>query len=362
MRKIHHLSWPRTFQKETSVNEGIDSKAVTLRYYDLDIFRRELGEACRRDPGNLEGRYLRKVDLKDAYRHVVVERQDARLLGYFWPKYGYLYETQLSFGGKSAPFLFGLIAEGFEWTLKSLGVSCNHYLDDSFGCLTGDILPVTFLAFVNEVAGVLGLSTAPHKTLSGSVLDILGITLDCVKSIAYIGEAKLSRIRALIEAVQASTDLVQIQSLTGSLVFVTRVCVIGKAFLRRLFDQVTICVQSPFQRRRLTQDAKRELLWWKATLQGYEAIRYLTDDPSVMPVIQVWSDVSGTLGIGGHLEGHEDEFSERIPARHAAKDIMFKKALAVLGCVDRWKGRMHRKLVVFNDDNQALVAALNKGG
>jgi hypothetical protein len=361
-RMIHHLSWPKRSRTDSSVNVGIDSGAVTLHYSDIEVQLRALGAAARRDPENLEGRYLWKVDLKDAYRHVVVEQRDARLLGYFWPKYGYLYETQLSFGGKSAPFLFNLVAEGFEWVLKSMGVSCDHYLDDSFGWNTSAIPPKPFLAFVNSVAGILGLSTAPHKTMSGPVVEVLGITIDCTRAICYVREEKLARIRGLIESVTRSTDLAQVQSLAGSLVFLTRVCVVGKAFIRRLFDQVTICMASPFQRRRLTQDAKRELRWWRDMLQGYQAVRYLTDDPAFLPVINVWSDASGLLGIGGHLEGNADEFSERIPARHSAKDIMFKEALAVLRCVDRWKARMHRKLVVFNVDNQALVAALNKGG
>jgi hypothetical protein len=361
-RSIHHLSAPRNSRTDSSVNQGISSEAVTLRYSGLDRMMREIGRAARVDPHNVKGRTLWKVDLKDAYRHVVVEKRDARLLGYFWPTFGFLYETQLSFGGKSAPFLFNLVAEGFEWILRSFGVACDHYLDDTFGWVSGSISAPALLSFVTAVASNLGLTTAPHKTMSGPVLEILGITMDCHRAVAYIAVEKLARIQALIDGVKRSTDLAQIQSLTGSLVFVTRVCQQGKAFLRRLFDQVTACLESPFQRRRLSQDAKRELRWWKETLCGYQAVRYLTDDPSFLPQILVWSDASGTLGIGGHLAGLEDQFSERIPAKHVKKDIMFKEALAVLRCVERWLPRLERKMVIFNVDNQALVAALNKGG
>lgn len=361
-RSIHHLSAPRNSRTDSSVNEGISSEAVTIGYSGLERMFRELGAAARADPRNLDRRTLWKVDLKDAYRHVVVEQRDARLLGYFWPTYGFLYETQLSFGGKSAPFLFNLFAKGFEWVLRSFGVDCDHYLDDTLCWVSQGLSAPALLTFVSDVASQLGLTTAPHKTLSGPVLEVLGITIDCHRAIAYIGEEKLDKIRALIDGIGRSTDLTQIQSLTGSLVFVTRVCVQGKAFLRRLFDQVTACMESPFQRRRLSQDAKRELRWWKETLSGYQATRYLTDDPVFLPQIQVWSDASGTLGIGGHLAHLEDQFSERIPAKHSNKDIMFKEALAVLRCVERWSPRMERRLVVFNVDNQALVAALNKGG
>lgn len=75
----------------------------------------------------------------------------------------------------------------------------------------------------------------------------------------------------------------------------------------------------------------------------------------------MWSDASGALGIEGHLDGPEN-FAERIPEKHMGKDIMFKEALAVLTCVEKWKHPFHRRLVVFHVDNQALAAAINKGG
>jgi hypothetical protein len=362
-RTIHHLSWPRLPSRGESVNSGICSEAVTLRYYDLGDWMQELGKGSRRDPLNDDGRVLWKVDLREAYRHVVVDRDDARLLGYFWPGQGYLYEAQLSFGGKPAPFLFNLVAEAFEWILRSFGVTCDHYLDDTFGWVTKDVACPALLEFVTSVAQALGLSTAPNKTLSGSTLEILGITFDCNKGIAYIGEGKLSRIRALLDALGESTSLQQIQSLAGSLVFVTRVCVLGRAFLRRIFDQVAICLGSRLPRRRIAEDTPREIDWWRTTLTGMRAVRYLADDPAFLTEIHVWSDASGRLGIGGHLEGAGigEEFSERLPTQHQQKDIMFKEAFAVLRCVQLWKHKMHRKLVVFHVDNQALVSALHRG-
>lgn len=279
----------------------------------------------------------------------------------FWPGLGYLYETQLSFGGRLAPFIFNLIAEGFEWILRSFGLKCQHYLDDSFGWLHKTYDAERVVSFVTGVAGHLGLATAPHKTCLGPVVEVLGVTIDCDQGIAYIAKEKLERIRSQIREMENSTDLAQIQSLTGSLVFVTRVCTVGKAFLRRLFDQIKVCEAYPFSRRRLTQDARRELRWWKDTLLTFDAVRYLADDPDFMPELHVWSDASGSLGVGGHLEGQADEFSERIPAKHQNKDIIFKEALAVLRCVDLWSTRMHRHHVIFHVDNQALVAALNRG-
>lgn len=73
-RTIHHLSWPRKGGREMSVNAGIDSELVTLRYYNLDEMLRELGRQGREDPHNRRGRVLWKVDLKDAYFGMVSVR------------------------------------------------------------------------------------------------------------------------------------------------------------------------------------------------------------------------------------------------------------------------------------------------
>lgn len=360
-RTIHHLSYPRSSTRRESVNDGIDGHLVSLRYYDLDEMLRELGAATRSDPGNTAGRALWKVDLKDAYRHVVVEQGDARLLGYFWPGVGYVYETQLSFGGRSAPFIFNLVAEGFEWILRSFGLDCHHYLDDSFGWVDQGRKAQEVADFVRKTASALGLTVAAHKTVTGPEVEVLGIVIDCDKGTAFISDDKRVRLVRQIEQLGESATLLEIQSLAGSLVFVTKVCVIGKAFLRRLFDQVRICQDRPTRRWRVTLDTKRELKWWKETFSGPLPIRHLADDPAFMSQLHVWSDASGTLGIGGHLEAEKDEFSERIPQKHESKTILFKEALAVLRCVELWARKMLRRQVVFHVDNQALVAALNKG-
>jgi hypothetical protein len=192
-------------------------------------------------------------------------------------------------------------------------------------------------------------------------LEVLGITIDAGLGVAYISDDKRARILAQLEDAERSTDVLQIHSLAGSLVFVTRVCLVGRAFLRRIFDQIRACQRNPFDRKRLSQGAKREIEWWRTTLRGYRGVRYLADDPAFMTELHVWSDASGTNGIGGHLEGASDEFSERIAVRHSAKDILFKEALAVLRCIELWGDRMPHKLIILHVDNQALVAALNQG-
>jgi hypothetical protein len=90
-RMIHHLSYPGHSKIDNSVNRGIDSDAVTLKYFDLTTMLVELGSAIRKDPPNIRKRTLWKVHPKDAHRHMVVEHNDHRLLGFYWPEVGHVY-------------------------------------------------------------------------------------------------------------------------------------------------------------------------------------------------------------------------------------------------------------------------------
>jgi hypothetical protein len=140
-----------------------------------------------------------------------------------------------------------------------MGLDCQHYLDDSFGFLQEGVNVNGVLELLRQVAISLGLRTGLQKTLSGSVVEVLGVTVDCDQGIAYISQDKLAGVKEQVDKAERSTILIEIQSLIGSLVFVTRVCQVGRACLRRSLDRVQLCKRNPFMRRRLGQDAKREL-------------------------------------------------------------------------------------------------------
>ncbi|KAJ6552939.1 hypothetical protein B0H19DRAFT_913833, partial [Mycena capillaripes] len=107
-RTIHHLSYP----EGDSINDGISSSAVTLAYTTLDsLFRRlrVLG------PGAL----IWKMDLKRAFRHILICPDDTVLYGFFFEGVGYV-DLRLPFGSRSSPFTFNLFAEALHWISERL--------------------------------------------------------------------------------------------------------------------------------------------------------------------------------------------------------------------------------------------------
>lgn len=74
IRVIHDLSWP----PGKSVNDFIDPEQCRLQYATID----EVVENCRKlGPGPV---YMAKLDLKEAFKHIVVRPSDWHLLGSTW--------------------------------------------------------------------------------------------------------------------------------------------------------------------------------------------------------------------------------------------------------------------------------------
>ena len=76
------------------------------------------------------GALLAKLDVKSAYRLILVHPLDRPLLGIEWQGSVYV-DGMLPFGLHSAPKIFTAIVDVLEWILRSQGVvHVNHYLDD----------------------------------------------------------------------------------------------------------------------------------------------------------------------------------------------------------------------------------------
>ena len=356
-RVIHHLSHPR--KRHTSVNDGIASELVTLTYETLEpLFAEASAYAQRGQPMEIW-----KVDFADAFRHVVTCCADCGLNGCIWEGDRWV-DSALPFGLRSSPFLFNLFSEAFHWILESIGVRhVHHYLDDFFGLAPRGQSQST-IKVVLEACRILGWQISPNKVAFGPSLPLLGVLIDLDQGIASITTERRAILFRDISRIlnKGSASRLTLQSMAGSLLFVTRVCPTGRAFLRRLFDAASLHQQgSAFQHWRLPPPCKDELLWWRSTLQTWDGTHLF-----LQPVhaIEVWTDASGEKGFGGHLGPREsclEAFSERLPKRHRDKDIQFKEALAVLHACNLWSHDWSGCRVTFRIDNEAVFWALRTG-
>ena len=105
-----------------SINDFIDPNSYTLSHCLVDDAYTIIDDLSI-------GALLSKIDLKNAFRSILVRQSDWNLLGIHW-KDKYYIDTCLLSGLWSAPFLFNQLADAIHWILEQqYGVHhLLHYL------------------------------------------------------------------------------------------------------------------------------------------------------------------------------------------------------------------------------------------
>jgi hypothetical protein len=348
-RLINHLSWP----EGSSVNDGIPDSEGKIRYEGFESalqLVRTFGQ----------GTLLAKLDLQDAFRHIPVRPQDWPLLGFHWESQFY-YAVVLMFGIKSAPYIFNLFAEALHWIIKRhIPGDLRHYLDDFLPAFP----PSTPLATANsavqwckDLGTQLGFRFQDSKTiLPCTKLEFVGLEIDTVAMEARLPLDKLDFLRELLDGwlSKRSVGLRELQELVGFLQFTCQVIPHSRAFIRRLIN-FSMTFRSPFTVRRVPAYALADIMWWHTFAFAWNGIRLITP---FYPTVHVYTDASGTKGIGGILGSLW--FSSRVPRRFRKRDIQFKEIYAVLQAILRWGHLWRHHHVVFHVDNEAIVDAITK--
>lgn len=118
-RLILDLSFPQG----ASVNDGIAPDVCHVQLASVDDAVQLILEFG-------VNAYMAKLDIRQAYRNVLVHPQDRWLLGMHWQGQHYV-DTVLPFGLRSAPKIFCTISDGLEWVLHQRGVvHLVKYIDD----------------------------------------------------------------------------------------------------------------------------------------------------------------------------------------------------------------------------------------
>lgn len=304
------------------------------------------------------GSLLAKLDLKDAFRHIPVRPADWNLLGYSWQGQFY-YDVVLTFGLKSAPYIFNLFAEALHWIIsRHIPATLKHYLDDFlpvFSPRTPVHMANAAIEWIMGLGSTLGLSFQPEKTVWPTTrLEFLGLTLDTDLMQASLPPDKLEYLQELTSlwASRARCSLHDLQELTGFLQFASQVIPVSRAFIRRLID-FSATFTSPFQRRRVPAAARRDIWWWDHFASSWNGIQLIQP---TRKTLYVYTDASGKKGMGGIFGNLW--FSARVARRYRHFDIQVKEIAAVLEAVLRWGSAFRGCHVIFHVDNEAIVSAL----
>ena len=362
-RRIHHLSHP----EGGSVNDHIPSHYASIRYITVD----DIFDLVARG-----GRHclIVKKDIKDAFRIIPIAVEQRWLFGFEW-KDSYYHEACLPFGLATAPALFNLFAEAFEWMLKHLlqWSATTHYLDDFIRIVPCELASTLIQGEKDyiDLTNTLGIPRNPSKDRCGTTVEVLGIEIDTSRFEARLPADKLQRAVTTTAAClnQPTLSLKAAQQLGGFLNFCCKVVRIGRAFMSSLWEFIAAFSTSRSVQRRVNFCLREDIRWWHTTLPLVNGILFFDD--TNRRIIQVFTDAC-PRGLGGfyysaegnrwrdhvHLIKRSHSFTSRIPDLRASEHINILELRAILFAFQSWGPKFHRCRVVINTDNTTAYNGL----
>lgn len=337
-----------------SVNDGIDQDLCSLSYISVD-------DAAKAAARLGQGALLAKVDIKSAYRMVLVHPEDRLLLGMIWDDALYV-DATLPFGLRSAPKIFNVLADTVEWILRKEGVSCVfHYLDDFL------IIGMPNSSQCEEQLGILlavfdrlNIPVALEK-LEGPtrVLIFLGIEMDTHNLTLRLPTEKLREVKGLIAAWMGKQWCIKrdLQSLVGKLQHACKVVRPGRSFLRRMFELLKGTTKKQHFIR-LNRSFRSDLAWWQLFLESWNGVAMMGPH-DWHPQVHLFSDASGSFGCGAWWDQSwlQVAWSDSTQGWSTAQKELLPIVLAAMLWGKVWRG----KAVLAHCDNQAVVEVVSSG-
>ena len=215
---------------------------------------------------------------------------------------------------------------------------------------------------VKQVCDILGVSLALEKVEGPATsLSFLGITLDTVKMEAQLPQDKLQRLQALVAEWLKKKKATKrhILSLVGQLQHATKVIRHGRTFVARLYSTAAKVQQMDFFTC-LNREFHSDVWWWHVFLQYWNGISLLKRTTDHIPTdIVIQTDASGSWGCGGFFLGKWLQW--KWPSDWISVGIMPKELTPIVLSCAVWGKSLSQQRVLFQCDNQSVVAAIQKG-
>jgi hypothetical protein len=277
---------------------------------------------------------MAKFDVQAAYRNIPINVSDRHLLGMYW-RDSFFVDLVLTFGHRSAPFIFDSVASAVHWILSN-----NYHVHPLF-----HYLPLN------------------HEKCEGpaTCLVFLGIELDSVTQIASLPAEKFNLCMSLLQSWsnKRTCHRQELESLIGHLHHACKVVRPGRTFLRRMIDLL-----AHFRNRshpiRLNVEFLRDIHWWLALFRAWNGISFfLSPGVSQLPDLFVASDAAGSIGFGAMWRSHWCFGSWSFLS--SPQSIAFMELLPIVVAAHLCAASWSRQQVQFLCDNRSVEDALTAG-
>ena len=252
-----------------------------------------------------EGDYLIKIDLKDAFWSVPVNRKSRRLMRFEWE--GILYEFRsLAFGLGPAPWVFTKLLKVPISLLRKLGFFLIIYLDDMLIAAKSRREALQARDSILFLLENLGFTINREKSvlIPVHILDFLGMTVNSLEMTITLPEEKVLNITSLCQKTlnAEKVSLRDMSKVIGKL-YATSPAILQAPLQLRYLQQDLIEAQREGRTYSdtlaLSQNSRTELRWWIFNLHLQKGKPLKLQEPDMV----IFSDAAQTKGWGAAMEG-----------------------------------------------------------
>lgn len=359
VRTIHDLSYPAS----RSINDFIDKDENSLTFETVE----NAVQLCQqiRTKHKCQVVYGAKLDLKDAFKHIVVRPDEWHLLGSTWQEKSdkeYWFSTVLPFGMRSSPKIFEQFSLALQFFMEKHGATNIVRIMDDFGTFSFSEEDCNRnLQIMLDVCKMAGFDVQVTKVVWATpILEFLGIIIDNLKQELRISVERLLEISSLLKEWENRTfcSKRQLLSLIGKLTFCSKVIKCGKTFTRRLIE-LSKKAQYLHQKLYISKYAQMDIAWWSSSLEKCNGVCMFPTEWISDEVLHMFTDASdqaiaATFG--------NEWFYRCFVGRYAhfrQKSITYRELLALVVAVATFGRYLVGKRVIFHIDNIACVYIVN---
>ena len=335
----------------SSINDGISQEEFSVKYSHFD----DAVDIIKNMGGSP---YMAKIDLKHAYRICPVRPCDFPLLCFKWCGHYYV-DCRLPMGSRSSPFIFNTFADALCWIIINVLLINNviHYLDDFFLAAKSKAECLKNRDLILSLFKILGVPIAEDKLEGPSTsLPYLGIMIDTIAKMISLPKDKVVNLRSLLRRFVSLKKCMKrdLLSLIGKLSFAAKVVKPGRLFLRHLINLSTKA-KKLHHYIYLNEDVRLDLAWWLQALDKHNGVSLIQDKFVTSSELQLFTDASGTIGLGGVFGSHWFYAAWPEKFRNSSSiDINFKELFTIIVAFELWGSQFVNKQILFQTDSQVI--------
>ena len=268
---------------------------------------------------------------------------------------GFLHRIKPGICFKLGSAFFQRFSDSLRFILTSEGHYCINYIDDYVLFGNEAACSAAFIR-LQELLTELGLDISTHKNVSPSTkVTCLGVLVDTENFTVSVPPEKLEEIKNLCRSWDKKSKCTknQLQSLLGSLLYVSKCVRQSRFFLNRLLHTLRCATNK--NSIRLDDNFKKDISWFNTFLEDFNGVSFF-DKPPIQGEIYLDASIKA-LGACFQNEIYHHTFDEKF----TASDITSLEMINILVAIKIWSKKWKSKHILVHCDNLAVVTIISSG-